>query len=173
MRDTIDFNKYVFITPHAVLKASDLFGVDYGSEARKTILEKLKRATFVSEIVGESGKVDRLFAYRRIAFVLDRYDDVVITIYLRENVEVELREKVRELLFDHLSELQAKEKLIETDLMRIEIEYEMLKELDKVGLYEAGVWFAAVRDEIKHKKRELHMFRLDKSKVAKGIVAYL
>jgi hypothetical protein len=163
----------IYVTPHAMLKASELFGINYGPEARQFVIDNLKKATFVSEIVGEDGKVDRLFGYRRIAFILDRNDPVVITVYPRKNVEAGLREKVTELLFEHLDDLKRQEQELEDELLVIDMEVAMLEELSKVGVKEATVWVPLMRREYRHKSEELREFGLGRSKVAKGVVAYL
>jgi hypothetical protein len=163
----------VFVTPHAMLRASEEFGVNYGPEARDYIKENLKKATYVSEIVGESGKVDRLFGYRRIAFVLDRYDNVVITVYPRTVVDAELRSKVTELLFEHLEELKHREKAAEDDLLRLDMEIEMLWQLSRAGVGEFAIGAQVANIERRQKEKELRNFQLERSRVAKGVVAYL
>lgn len=143
----------ISVTPHAIDKARELFGFENEQQARNFIIRNLKKSTFVSEIVGESGKVDRLFAYRRIAFVLDRYQDTVITIYIRDNVDKDLREKVRELLCDYLLQLSTRERELEERLF-------FSKEHGRP-------------DEVETIENELHRFRIEKSKIAKGAVAFL
>lgn len=143
----------VSVTPHAIDKAMELFNFASRQYAKRFIIETLKKSTFVSEIVNESGKVDRLFAHRRIAFVLDRYHDVVITVYVRENVDKDLREKVRELLFDYLVCLDKQEREIEE---RLFFSRQHGRE-----------------DEVEFLEAELAEFRMEKSKIAKGAVAFL
>lgn len=143
----------ISVTPHAIEKAMDLFGFENPKDAKRFIIENLKQSVFVSEIMGETGKVDRLFAYRRIAFVVDRYKDVVITVYIRENADKELREKIRELLCDYLVQLSEKERAIEDRLI-------LARAHGRPG-------------EIAAAEAELARFRREKSKIAKGTVLFL
>lgn len=163
----------VFVTPHATLRASEIFRVDHGPKSRQIVHDYMKKAHYVSEIVGEDGKVDRLFAYRRIALIVDRYHDVVITIYERTNVEAELREKVRELLFDHLEELHSQEQGYEEDILQASIAHEITLGLEAAGVDELEPWIRLSAKEVRDTENRLHEYRLERSKVAKGVVAYL
>lgn len=168
------FENEVYITPHAADKAMELFGFTSRLEARRFIRNSLNKATYISDIENEEGKKDRLFAYRRTAFVLDRTQDTVITIYIRDNVDKELREKVRDLLCDHIKELHKQEEELEEELLSLEIERSLLEELKKIDE-------SLVRDEelyfldkyVIRKREELADFKLERSKVVKGAVAFL
>jgi hypothetical protein len=168
------FSGSIFITPHAIDKAMELFDIKDRNEARLFIINNLKRSTYVSTIVGETGKRDRLFAYRRIAFVLDLVEDVVITIYIRDNVDKELRSEVREIICEYLRRMHEQEKELEEKLLALEIEYNMLRELSDRGLFDNLAAEIRLTERcITRTQNELDEFRLKKSKVAKGAVAFL
>jgi hypothetical protein len=168
-----NFNDDIFITPHAVEKARELFGFESEQDARRFIINNLKQSIFVSEIVGESGKVDRLFAHRRVAFIMDRIDDVVITIYIRENVDADLRAKVRDLLCDHLKELEKQEQQLALNILEADIDAELTRSLAAIGIDELDKWTEIADNTLEIARESLRDFQLEKSKVAKGIVAFL
>jgi hypothetical protein len=168
-----NFNDDIFVTPHAVEKARELFGFETEQDARRFIINNLKQSIFVSEIVGESGKVDRLFAHRRVAFIMDRVDDVVITIYIRENVEADLRSKVRDLLCDHLKELEKQEQQLSLSVLEADIDAELTRSLAAAGIDELDKWVDIADNTLDIARGTLRDFQLEKSKVAKGIVAFL
>ena len=167
-----DFAGSVFVTPHAIDKAMELFKIKNRVEARNFVLDNLRKSTYISEIVGETGKIDRLFAHRRIAFVLDRVDDVVITIYVREHVDKELREEVKEIITDYIVRMHEEEKSLEEEILSLEIEQDVLKEFMKIGIAEESEFRWSVRC-LNRKKWELDASRRRRSKVAKGAVAFL
>jgi hypothetical protein len=147
-------------------------------QAIECIKESMKVAKYLGEIMSDGGKIDRLFAYRRFCFVLDRYDDVVITVYKRENVHEEIRNLVQELLFDKLRELEKAEKLLDEERLAADVRLQLEVELSKVENIGAcnlgGVRNEFnLRRELEGLENRLFHFRLRKSKIAKGIAAYL
>lgn len=145
------------------------------AEAASFIKDHMRKARFISEIMSEEGKIDRLFAYRRYCFVLDRYDDVVITVYRRDHVHPEIRELVNEVLFEKLAAIQESERLLEAQ----RLEADITLQLNKVFNERFGASFAtqleelAAWDELKAIDRKLFEFRIKKSKLVKGIAAYV
>jgi hypothetical protein len=167
-----DFTGSVFVTPHAIDKAMELFKIKNRVEARIFVLDNLRKSTYISEIVGEKGKTDRLFAHRRIAFVLDRVDDVVITIYVREHVDKELREEVKEIITDYIVRMHDEEKELKKEITALEVEEEILSQFVKLGLASESEYRWISRCVIR-KEAELDASRRRRSKVAKGAVAFL
>jgi hypothetical protein len=169
-----EFTGDVFVTPHAIDKAMQLFPLETAEEARRFVKNGLANATFISEIVGETGKVDRLYAHRRIAFVLDRVDDVVITVYIRDNVDRELRDKVRDLLSEHIKDLFKQERTLYDELLSLEMENDILQELHKREVFgDMAEEIEMSWNGITRKQNEIDAFKLERSKIAKGAVAFL
>ena len=175
MRDIMTkavFKESIFVTPHATDKACELFGIKNREHARSFIREGLRNSTFISEIVGDTGKVDRLFANKRIAYIVDRNDDVVITVYIREVVDKELRAEVKDIIAEHLQRIHATEKEIEEELLSLEIEYEINKEVSRRGI-EPFASLKCIENRITALQDELDKFKSKRSRVAKGAVVFL
>jgi len=164
----------IFVTPHAIDKAIKIFGFTNRHEARIHVQERLRQSTFISEIVGETGKVDRLFAHRRVAFVVDRVDAVVITIYERENVDEDLRNEVKDIISDYLVRLHEEESRIQEEILALNIELNMLEHFAPIqGMNVKESEIEWVRRSITYKEAEYDASRAKRSKVAKGAVAFL
>jgi hypothetical protein len=166
-------------TYHALKEVKEELRTDNDEYAKLFIKDCMRQATFISEIMGENGKIDRLFAYRRYCFVLDRTDDVVITAYKRENVHEEIRTLVQELLFDKLADIERDEEMLEKERLGAEMAVEIHREINKAlnrGRESSAadlIRVAEAKAELDGIERKLYEFRLKKSKLAKGIAAYL
>ncbi|HGO9416641.1 TPA: hypothetical protein ACLBZX_005136 [Bacillus cereus] len=172
-------------TYHAIKEMREELEKDNGYEAtsftdeqvKKIISECMQKATFISKIMGTNQKVDRLFAYRRYCFVLDLNKDVVITVYRREFAAEELRELVRPFLFERLAEMHEVEEELEQQRVAADMAYLMTQKINaKMGggaCFESQVREAIVREELKTVTRQLYHFRLEKSKIAKGIALFI
>jgi hypothetical protein len=147
--------------------------------AQLFIKDCMRQAKFISEIIDDKGKIDRLYAYRRYCFVLDRYDDVVITVYKRENVHEEIRELVQELLFEKLTSLEQTEALLEEERLAADIRVELIRNINrainnnKQSSAADLIRIAEAKTELDAIERKLQYFRRKKSKLAKGIAAYI
>jgi len=140
------------------------------------IKSSMRQATYISEITDARGKTDRLYAYRRYCFVLDRYDDVVITVYRRDHVHEDIRSIVKELLFQKLADLEAVEKILVEERLQADMRHKLELHINmalgansfKHTHKELVAW-----EELREIERKLIEFRLEKSKIAKGIAAYV
>lgn len=162
----------IFVTPHAIDRAIELFDFDDRRDAMHFIREGLRESTFISEIVGETGKVDRLFAKNRLAFVVDRTEDVVITVYIREVVDKELRGEVQEAITQHLASLIQSEKELEDALLSLEIRDNIDQELIARGEQPFHDW-RELQQLVTELQNKLDALRAKRSRVAKGAVAFL
>lgn len=169
-------------TKHAVEEVKKELFREYGNKVDTTtaaafIKDNMRKATYISEIMNDKGKIDRLYAYRRYCFVLDRRDDCVITVYKRDNVHEDVRQVVQELLFKKLRELEQLEALLVEQRLEADIRLQIItqfnqyfgdfsKSLDVID--ELLAW-----DELKAIDHKLYEFRLEKAKIAKGIAAHI
>jgi hypothetical protein len=171
-------------TYHAIKEMREELDKDNGygaprltdEQVRRTINEHMEKATFISKIMGANKKVDRLFAHRRYCFVLDLHEDVVITVYRREFAAGELRDLIRPLLFEKLDKLHAEEAELENQRISADMAYLMTQQLNaKMGgaCFENQVREAIARQELKAVTRKLYEFRIEKSKIAKGIALFI
>ena len=71
----------IFVTPHALDRATEHFGIKR-SDAPAFVMDRLRKAALIdAEFMGENGKVGRLFTYEGIAFIVAIGEDTVITLY--------------------------------------------------------------------------------------------
>lgn len=106
------FTGKIFVTPHACDEAAKDFGVDR-AKAPIYVMDNLRKAAFISNIVNEDGRPGRLFGYKRMAFVVAPETDTVITVYPRHNVNQALSDSVKKLLTGALKSADRKEKVAE------------------------------------------------------------
>ncbi|WP_337102384.1 hypothetical protein [Paenibacillus sp. YIM B09110] len=102
------FTGKIFVTPHALDEAVKDFGVER-AKAPMYVMDHLRKAAFISNIVNEDGRPGRLFGYRRMAFVVAPESDTVITVYPRHNSNPTLMESVQRVLIRALKAATRKE----------------------------------------------------------------
>lgn len=94
--------------------------------AEDWVRSNLRKSTFISDIVGEDGRPCRLFAFQRIAFILDASDDRVITVYPRHHAVTTLQTKVQAVVTRELRnakrKLAATERLINVQKAQLNVE---------------------------------------------------
>ncbi|MGA4501552.1 hypothetical protein [Bacillus cereus] len=97
--------------------------------------------------------------------------------YRREFAAEELRELVRPFLFERLAEMHEVEEELEQQRVAADMAYLMTQKINvKMGggaCFESQVREAIVREELKTVTRQLYHFRLEKSKIAKGIALFI
>lgn len=174
-----NIGKTVFVTPHAVEEARKDFGLLGFPDAsvRSYVEENLRKSTFITETASEKDgkiKIDRLFSYNRMIFILDRYDDVVITCYVRHDACKDIRSKVRELLMRELQQLEDTQATIENEIVSKDMERAILEGIAE-ATKDSRIRYAVYEmdRDIERLRSELDHHRLDKSRVAKGIATYM
>lgn len=76
----------IFVTPHACDRAVERFGVER-SKAPMHVMDLLRKAALIDgDMTDDSGNPVRLFAYKGTAFVVDRSEATVITLYPRDSI---------------------------------------------------------------------------------------
>lgn len=116
-RMTAAFGK-ITVSAHACDEATKDFRVPRQT-AEEWIRSNLRKASFVSNIVGENGNPCRLFGFQRIAFVMDASADHVITIYPQHYVESAVKRGVQSVVMRALRNAERQERKVEREV-RIE-----------------------------------------------------
>ncbi|HFR4151367.1 TPA: hypothetical protein ACHVJ6_005358 [Bacillus cereus] len=141
-------------------------------KVRQYMREFMKEATYLGEITDHIGKTDRLFAYRRYCFVLDRTDDVVITAYRRNIASDELRDIIKPILMSKLEDMEREIAKLQAEFDKRDREYKleqkMYDSLRRNG-YSTGI-HRRLRGEARSK---LIAAKVEKSKIAKGIALFI
>lgn len=106
------FTGKIFVTPHALDEATKDFGVER-AKAPMFVMDNLRKAAFISNIVNEDGRPARLFGYRRMAMVVAPESATVITVYPRHNSNPTLLESVQRVLVRALKAANRKERVAE------------------------------------------------------------
>jgi len=110
MTDPI-FSVRVRITQHAAEEYVNDFGGTV-EQARGRIGTYIRRASFVSDIIGIDGKPGKLFAYDSTCFIvrMDGETPWVVTVYKTEPVVPVIRDKVCDLVTKELRRIERKER---------------------------------------------------------------
>lgn len=176
------FTGKIFVTPHALERAVEYFGVDR-SKAPMHVMDLLRKASLIdANVLGEDGNSGRLFAYKRTAFVVSLYEDTVITMYPREDSPVYVRESVAKTLATVLRAAQRKEtrEVKRLDLCKAELTVERaecaLRKLKTTSISVAKQMdrrIAEIDGQIASINAEIFEVRREKTTLAKGIAAYV
>lgn len=142
-------------------------------KVRRSIIEYMRKATYLGEIVGHDGKVDRLFAHRRYCFILERDNDVLITVYRRDMASAEVREMLRPFLMDKLKEYEQREATLKERVMIKDIEWSIEKAVGDSSEIKRPVREKFLRERLDEAQAELMAFQIEKSKIIKGIALYI
>ncbi|WP_412036378.1 hypothetical protein [Bacillus pacificus] len=171
------------ITKHSIdemkneLLKDDLFDDTEGTlslpKVKRIMREYLHKATYLGEIVATDGKVDRLFAHRRYCFILERDNDVLITVYRRDMASQEVRDMLRPFLLEKLAEYEARENTLKERLMIKDIEYVTEKAVGESSGIVRPARVEFLRRRFEEAKEELLAFQIEKSKIVKGIALYI
>jgi hypothetical protein len=171
----------VRITDHAKQRAHQKFGVKVGG-ADNWIRQYMKDAVYIGEITDEDGNVTRLFGNNRVALVLDRYKDVVITVYPRQTKSTKLRNIVLTAITTELTKLDRsmlrKKRSVErmksdiyaeisermAERLRTKSEARRMALTARINALQAH--FAILDEDVSEVKRDHSAFR-------KGVVAYV
>ncbi|ABY46804.1 hypothetical protein [Bacillus mycoides] len=142
-------------------------------KVKRIMREYMDKATPLGEIVATNGKVDRLFAHRRYCFILERDNDVLITVYRRDMASAEVREMLRPFLLDKLREYEEKESTLKERLMTKDLEYTIEKAVGESSGIKRPARVEFLRRRFEEAKAELLSFQVEKSKIVKGIALYI
>lgn len=146
------------------------------------IRSNVRKAQFISSIVSEEGKECRLFAFQRVAFVLDAIADHVITLYPRHHAVTELYEKIKRSVMRELVAAERKEKAAEqrfkVESARIEVEKAQCRLRMAVTPSEKVIVanerkIAQLDEELAILERELIEIKREKSSIARSVVMFL
>lgn len=175
------FTGKIFVTPHACDEAAKDFGVDR-SKAPMYVMDQLRRASFIADIVNEDGRPSRLFGYKRMAIVVAPDTATVITVYPRHQANSGVSETVQKALLRALKSANRKEKLAEkriniaiaqlnVELANCELKKARSESLNVIGAMKQRQ--ADVRRAISELERELLAIKREKTTLANDIVMYL
>lgn len=92
--------KHVEVTKHAIQAATTKFGIGR-NQAENWIRDNIRNARYIGEIISDDDNESRLFANRRIVFVVDAVDDRVITVYPQNDAPTELYEDLLKVALKH------------------------------------------------------------------------
>jgi hypothetical protein len=176
------FTGKIFVTPHALERAVEYLGVDR-SKAPMHVMDLLRKSSLIdANVLGEDGNSGRLFAYKRTAFVVARYEDTVITMYPREDSPLSVRESVAKALTTVLRAAQRKEtrEIKRLELRRAELTVERaecaLRKLKTTSINVAKLMDARIAEidgAVNTINAEIFDVRREKTTLAKGIAAYV
>lgn len=175
------FRGKITVSQHAMDEAVRDFRVNH-KLADEWIRSNLRKARFIAVAVGEKGNTVRLFGFQRIAFVLDKSENHVITVYPRHHATSILKQKVEMVVFRELQKMEKLESATERKhrLLKAEMNVEraqLLLKLERVRsedlrlAYQARV--RAIDESIQQLDEDFMKIRKDKAAIAKSIIAYI
>lgn len=172
--------KISFVTQHAIDRAVERFGVKR-QLAESWIRTNLNKAKFIADIVESNGRDGRLFVNEGIAFIIEKADTRVITVY-KPNVPAALYDKVATIVQRELAKSERQERSIErrNTLIKAELRIELaelnlrlLRARSQATKNAVTGRIRAVELRIAELDAEIDEVRRNKSKVARGVAAYL
>lgn len=173
--------KQIEVTPHAEEQAQKRFNARY-NQARKWIIDNLRKAQYIGIIENEDSKPARLFGYHRIAFVVDIDRDCVITVYPRHESPQSIHSRIKEIVTKELrkkdrkvSALERKTKLTKADLRveLAELERRKIRTRSDAVRLACQARINAINDRLRELDEEVDREKQERSALLKGVVAYV
>lgn len=171
----------ITVSRHAIDEAVKDFRVDR-KDAEEWVRANLRKSRFISDIISPEGRPSRVFAYHRIAFILDRAEDVVITVYPQNSPDSRLHAKVETLIMRELRNAERTERAairsaaVEKARLAIEkarCEYAMTVTPSKAVIAANTRKITEIDELITQLDRQVLESKRAKSSVAKALAAYL
>jgi ribosomal protein L20 len=172
----------IFVTPHALDRVTQHFGVDRAG-APMWVMDRLRKASLVDpDVIGEDGVSRRLFVYQRVVYIVAQNEDTVVTVYQQETAPEDVRGNVGKVLTRALKAAQRAE---QRELRRLAIERAELNvrqaglELRRLQTNLATVKrkideeLVGIAAEMSRIEAEVYAVKREKSTLAKGICAYI
>jgi hypothetical protein len=175
------FNGKISVSQHAIDEAIRDFRVN-PKVAEEWLRSNLRKASFISDIISESGNPCRLFGFQRIAFVLDASSDRVITVYPRHHAVNGLQTKVQALILRELRNAERRERSIERKVNvtkaqltveRAECKLRMTITPSKAVVRVNTARIAEINAAMAELDRELFEAKKERSSIAKSAVMYV
>ncbi|MGF9711677.1 hypothetical protein [Paenibacillus naphthalenovorans] len=176
------FTGKIFVTPHACDRAVEHFGIDR-AKAPMYVMDMLRKAALIDpEVIDENGKLGRLFAYRRTAFVVSPHEDTVITLYPQHKANETVRNPIERLIQRALAAARRKEQR-ETkriNVKKAELGVERAECVLRLAKTDSAAVSEKMRDritkidgEIADLDREIIEIKRERTNIAKSVVAYV
>ncbi|WP_419884870.1 hypothetical protein [Paenibacillus sp. B-A-8] len=172
----------IFVSPHACDRAVEHFGIDR-SKAPMYVMDMLRKATLVSPlVVDEDGKPARMFAYRRIAFLVHPTEATVFTLYPQHKASESLRSPIERIIQRAVSAAERKEKRelkrisvrkAELSVERAQLDLRRAKSESTRVAAEMTAKIAGIDAEMARLERELLEIQREKTTLMKSVVAYV
>jgi predicted Zn-ribbon and HTH transcriptional regulator len=171
----------VRVSQHALDRAVDRLGIA-AEKAEQWIRDNVKKAEFVSVITAEDGRLSRLFAFQRVAYIMPLDTDLVVTVYTQHYAPSEMQQKVQAVAKRELAKVYRKEKAIErkvrveksrlsVELAKCQYRMEITPSRSVISANNARV--AEIQAQINVLDSELLSVQKEKSSIAKGLIAFL
>lgn len=172
----------IFVTPHALDRAVEHFGIDR-SKAPMYVMDMLRKATLISaHVVDEDGKPARMFAYRRTAFIVALTEQTVLTLYPQHLGAETIRNPIERIIQRAVSAAERKEKRetkrinirkAELSVERAQLELRRAKSESERVVTEMSAKIAGIDAEMARLDRELLVIQREKTNLMKSVVAYV
>lgn len=172
----------IFVTPHALDRAVEYFGVER-SKAPMYVMDMLRKATLISaHVVDEDGRPARMFAYRRTAFIVALAEQTVLTLYPQHLSAETLRSPIERIIQRAVSAAERKEKRelkriavrkAELSVDRAQLDLRRAKSESARVIAEMAAKIAGIDAEAARLERELLEIQREKTNLMKSVVAYV
>lgn len=172
----------IFVTPHALDRAVEHFGVER-SKAPMYVMDMLRKASLVSaHVVDEDGRPARMFAYRRTVFIVALTEQTVMTLYPQHKAAEVLRNPIERIIQRAVSAAERKEKRemkrinvrkAELSVERAQLCLRQAKSESERVVAEMGARIGLIDSEMARLERELLEIQREKTNLMKSVVAYV
>jgi DNA integrity scanning protein DisA with diadenylate cyclase activity len=169
------------LTKHAQERIEQRFGISGKAAAVCWINQIMEHAKFVSFAVDETGRETRMYAHNGISILLDKDENLVVTVYKARRV-IEIRKKVSKFVEKEMEKHQIRLKTEIRKLERYQAELELEKAQLKLELLRARslpkqlaiqARINAIQSRIDELPREIHEIKRRGTKLSEGVAAYV
>jgi hypothetical protein len=171
----------IYVTPHALDECTKDFGIER-AKAPVFVMNRLRKASYISEVIGEDGNAARLFGHKRMAFVVSLTEPVVITVYPQDTIDTPVNEAVTKIL---TRSLRASERKVKTDTKRLgvqiaewnvkraELNLRIARTESRKTVADMSAMITDIDTEIRELERQSFEIRREHTRLARSLIAYI
>jgi hypothetical protein len=176
------FTGKIFVTPHALDRVVEHFGITR-SQAPVFVMDNLRKASLVSaNVISDKGDSARMFAYRRMLFIVDLTEATVITVHPQHEASESIRNPIERIIQRAVKSAERHEQREikrltvrkgELHVERAECDLRRIKSESIRVISDMSDKISGIDAEIQRIEREVFEVKREKKTIMKSVAAYI
>ena len=176
------FTGKIFVTPHALDRAVEHFGISRG-DAPAWVMERLRKAALIDpDVIDDNGNSARMFTYNRTIFIVAADTSTVITLHPQQAASDSVRSPIERILQRAVKAAQRKEaretkrisiEIAELTVQRANYELRRAKSESLKVIADMNTKIQDIDRDVAKLQRELFEIRREKKTIMKSVSVYV